>query len=135
MAVSTRRAILWLVAGFAIVGFIVALVGLYGTVAYMVTQRTREMSLRMALGATQRDIGRLVLGYGLRLVGAGLAIGLLGAIALRGVIESQLFGVGATNGAVLAVAALGLTLAAAAACAVPARRALRTDPVATLRCD
>lgn len=135
MAVSTRRAILWLVAGFALVGFVVALVGLYGTVAYMVAQRTREMSVRVALGASGRDIGGLVFGYGLRLVGVGLVIGVAGAVALRSVLESQLFGIAATNAAVLAAAALGLTLAAAAACAVPARRALRTDPVATLRCD
>jgi predicted permease len=135
LAVSTRRAILWLVAGFALVGFVLALVGLYGTVAYMVAQRTREMGVRVALGATTRDIAGLVFGYGLRLVGVGLAIGIAGAVALRGVIESQLFGVAPTNGGVLAAAAFGLTLAAIAACAVPARRALRTDPVATLRCD
>ena len=135
MAVSTRRAIFWIVMGFAGIGFVVAFVGLYGTVAYMVAQRTREISLRVALGATHRDIGGLVFGYGLRLVGAGLALGVIGAVALRTVIESQLFGVGATNGVVLAAAAIGLTLAAAGACAVPARRALKADPVATLRCD
>ena len=134
-AVSTRRAILWLVAGFALIGFLVALVGLYGTVGYMVAQRTREMSVRIALGATGRDIGGLVFGYGLRLVAVGLAAGLLGAVVLRSVLESQLFGVGATNVVILASAAVGLTLAAAGACALPARRALRTDPVATLRCD
>jgi predicted permease len=135
IAVATRRAILALVAGFAVVGFIVAFVGLYGTVAYMVAARTREMSVRVALGATAIDIGTLVFGYGLRLVGAGLAIGVVGALALRSVIESQLVGVGATNVGVLAAAAFGLALAAAAACALPARRALKTDPVATLRCD
>lgn len=135
MAVATRRAMLWVVAGFAVVGFVVAIVGLYGTVAYMVAERTREMSVRVALGATARDISGLVFGYALRLVAVGLAVGLVGAIALRDVIESQLFGIAATNGAVLAAAAVGLTLAALGACAVPARRALRADPVATLRCD
>jgi predicted permease len=134
-AVSTRRAILWLVAGFALIGFLVAFLGLYGTVGYMVAKRTRELSVRVALGATSRDIGGLVFGYGLRLVGIGLAAGLVGALGLRTVLESQLYGVGATNGVVLGGVALALMLAAAGACALPARRALRTDPVATLRCD
>jgi putative ABC transport system permease protein len=135
LAVSTRRAILWLVAAFAVVGGVVAFVGLYGTVAYMVAQRTRELSVRVALGATQLDITRLVFGYGLRLVTAGLVVGLLGALGMRNIIESQLIGIAPTSPLVLAASALGLAVAAAGACAIPAHRALRTDPVATLRCD
>ncbi len=134
-AVSTRRLILWLVAGFAAIGCLIAVVGLYGTVSYMMAQRTREMSVRVALGATHTDIRRLVFGYGLRLVGAGLAVGLAGAIAMRGVIDSQLFGVHPTNAAVLAATGLLLAAAAAIACALPAERALKADPVAALRCD
>jgi predicted permease len=132
-AVATRRLLLWLVTGLAAIGLGIALIGLYGTVSYMVAQRTRELGVRVALGATGRDLARLVLGYALRVVAAGLAIGLAGAFALGGVMQTQLAGVNASNIVVLAVTALGLTLVALAACAAPVRRAATVDPAASLR--
>lgn len=134
-AVATRRLLLWLVAGFAAVGLFVVLVGLYGTVSYMVARRTRELGVRLALGATRADIRRLILQYGLRIVLAGIGIGFIGALALKRAIETQLFGITAVDPAVLAGTALGLIAAALVACAVPAERALNADPARSLRCD
>ncbi len=134
-AVSTRRLLLWLVAGFAAIGMLVAVVGLYGTVAYIVAGRTREMGVRIALGATPADIRRLVLAYGLRFTTAGIVVGVASSISMRNVIGSQLFGVTATNGLVLSATAAILVAASAAAALVPSRRAVRVDPSLSLRAD
>ena len=105
---------LWLVAAFAIVGFGVATLGVYGIVACLVAERQREIGVRVALGATAANIHQLVLGHGLKLVAFGLVIGVLGAIALRRGIESQLFQVSSTN--VPALSAVAFTLLIAASC-------------------
>jgi predicted permease len=134
-AVSSRRLLLWLVAGFAAIGFLAAVVGLYGTVAYAVSARTREMGVRIALGASAGDILRLVIAYGLRFIGAGIALGVVGATAMGGFLENQLVGVRATEGYVLALTAVVLTVAACIACLIPAARAVRVDAVSALKAD
>jgi ABC-type antimicrobial peptide transport system permease subunit len=134
-AVSNRRLLLWLVAWFAAIGVLVAVVGLYGTVAYNVAGRTREMAVRIALGATSADIRRLVVAYGLRVTAGGIVIGLAGAISMRQFLESQLFGVTSTNGLVLVATAALLLAASVMAALAPSRRAVRVDPSASLRSD
>jgi putative ABC transport system permease protein len=134
-AVATRRILLWIVVGFAAIGVVIALIGLYGTVAYMVTQRTRELGVRLALGATASEIRRLVLQRGLVLVAGGMALGAGGTFALRQAIASQLFGITAMSVQAIALAAVGFLLAATLACLVPAVRATRINPVTALRAE
>jgi putative ABC transport system permease protein len=109
--------------------------GLYGVMAYSVSQRRREIGLRMALGARPRDVLRLVLGEGSRLLGLGLAFGLLGAFALGRVLASTLHEVGSSDLSSFLVVALTLAPAALAACWLPARRAARVDPMTALRAE
>ncbi|MDE3136220.1 MAG: ABC transporter permease [Acidobacteriota bacterium] len=110
-------------------------VGLSGVIAYSVSLRTREIGIRMALGAQRRDVMRLVLGEGMFLILVGLAIGLAGSLALTRFLSSLLFGVSATDPLTFACVAVLLTLVALAACYIPARRAMRVDPVAALQHD
>ena len=115
-AVATRRLLLWLVAAFAVAGFAVAILGVYGTVSCMIEERRREIGVRVALGASAASIHQLVLTHGFKLVTAGLAVGVIGALALRRGIESQLFGVSPTNVPALAGVAIALLIAAAVPC-------------------
>jgi len=110
-----------------------AMIGLYGVVSYMVTQRTHEIGLRVALGASRRDLLRLVVGHCLTLTAAGTAVGLLGAWALSSLLSNQLFGVSPTDPAVFACVAGVVALVALAASYGPARRAVRIDPMTALR--
>jgi predicted permease len=110
-------------------------VGLYGVIAYSVSQRTREIGVRMALGAQRRDIMRLFLSEGALLVLIGLAIGLISSLGLTKFISSLLFGVSATDPLTFASVAVLLALAALAACHIPARRASRVDPIVALRSE
>jgi predicted permease len=134
-AVTSRRLLLWLVAVFAAIGLAVALLGVYGIVACMVEERRRELGVRVALGATAINIHRLVVMHGLRLVAAGLVLGVAGALALRRGIEAQLFSVSATNMPALLAVAAALLCAAALPCFVVSRRATRIDPVTALRTE
>jgi predicted permease len=121
---------------FAVLGaaaLALAAIGLYGVVAYLVAQRTREIGIRVALGARSGDVARLVLGQGMALVGVGLALGLLGALALGRLIQGFLFGVGAADPPTFAAIVLAVGSAGLVACGVPFRRALRLDPAAALR--
>jgi putative ABC transport system permease protein len=108
-------------------------VGIYGVIAYSVTQRTREIGIRVALGASKREILRWVLKQGMILTIAGVVVGLLGAIGVTWVLRSLLFGIGPIDFVTYGVLAALLTLVALIACYVPARRATKVDPLVALR--
>jgi ABC-type antimicrobial peptide transport system permease subunit len=112
---------------------LLALVGLYGALAYSVGQRTQEVGIRRALGAQQSDILQMIVGNGLRLALIGIAIGIFGTLALTRVLTSQLFHTSATDPTTFASIAALFVIVAAGACYVPARRAARIDPMAALR--
>ena len=122
-----------LLGAFAGVALVLACVGIYGVISYSVAQRTREIGVRLALGAEPRSIFRLVFREGLGLTAAGAAFGLLGAIALTRTMTTLLYGVKPTDPAVFAAVVVLLASVAAAACYFPARRATRVDPVVVLR--
>jgi predicted permease len=118
-----------------LLALVIASVGLYGVMAYWVSRRMREMGIRIALGARPGDVLRLVMGQGLALTGVGLALGLAGALAVGRVVGFLLFGVSATDPIVLVGVPLALAAVAAVASFVPARRALRADPLIALRAE
>jgi len=118
---------------FASLALLLAAVGIYGVLSYSTEQRTREIGLRMALGAQRSDVLRLIVGQGLKVVAAGVVIGLVAALALSRVMKSLLFGVTATDPLTFAGVALLLVVVALIACFIPARRAAKTDPMVTLR--
>jgi putative ABC transport system permease protein len=132
-SLNPRRAPMLLALAFGLLALLLASVGIYGVLAHQVSQRTREIGIRMALGSDARGILRLVLREGVVLVIVGLAIGIAGAIALRGAIASQLYGVGPLDLRVLAAVLVVLAAASLVACLGPARRAARVDPVVALQ--
>jgi predicted permease len=131
-SLNPRRAPMLLSLAFGTVALLLASLGIYGVLAYQVSQRTREIGVRMALGSDAAGILRLVLKEGALLVVVGLAVGIIGAVALRSVIASQLYGVGALEPRVLIAVILLLGLASLAACLGPARRAAKVNPVVAL---
>jgi putative ABC transport system permease protein len=131
--ISERRFAMILLAAFACVAMILAAVGIYGVMSYSVAQRSYEMGIRVALGAQGRDVLTLVVGQGLKLVLAGVAIGLAGAFALTRVISALLFGVSATDPVTFVATSALLTGVALAASFIPAHRATRVDPMVALR--
>jgi predicted permease len=132
---ETRRLNVTLLASFAGLALVLAALGLYGVVAYSVTQRTGEFGIRFALGARPADVLCLVLGQATRLVALGLLVGLIGALALGRVVESLLFGVHAYDVATYAGVILVLGAAALVAAWLPARRAAKVDPMTALRTE
>jgi ABC-type antimicrobial peptide transport system permease subunit len=115
------------------VAMLVAAVGLYGVIAYMVTQRRAEIAVRMALGASPRDIRALVLGGGVRLLLPGLTIGLLGAVAAGRLASGVLYGVGSVDPLTMTAAAVLLAAVVMTASYLPARKAMMVDPASALR--
>jgi predicted permease len=121
------------VGAFGLLALVLAAVGIYGVIAYTTRQRTHEIGLRMALGAQSTDVFRMVLGNGLRLILTGLACGLVLSLALTRFLRTVLFGVGATDAITFAAVGLLLSAVALLACYIPARRAMRVDPMVALR--
>ncbi len=117
---------------FGVIALFLSAIGIYGVLAYLVTQRTKEIGIRIALGSSARAIFELVLREGLMLIAAGFVLGGIGAVALRKSLETQLFGVSATDPIVLITVTGILAVVAVAACALPARRATRIDPIVAL---
>jgi len=131
--VSAQRLAFLLLGVFAFVALALAAIGIYGVTSYLVSERTHEIGLRVALGAQPNDISRLVLGHGARLAGIGVIGGVLAALALTRLLSSLLFGVSANDPLTFVGVAILLALVALAACYIPARRAMRLDPVVALR--
>lgn len=132
-SIAQQRFNMLLVGLFALLGLVLAAVGIYGVMSYTVAQRTNEIGLRIALGAQTRDVIRLVLKQGLGLALLGAVFGLLGALSLTRLLKSFLFGVTATDPLTFAGVAALLVLVALLACYLPARRAARVDPLVALR--
>jgi putative ABC transport system permease protein len=134
-ALAERRFTMLLLALFAATALVLAVVGIYGVMAYFVTHRTHEIGIRMALGASPRDVIGMVLGQGLALVAAGVVAGVIGALLLTRAITALLFGISARDPFTFAALSGVLAAAALLACYIPARRATRVDPIRALRCQ
>jgi predicted permease len=132
---AARRLSMLLLAVFASLALVLACVGIYGVISYLVGQRTHEIGVRVALGAQQSDVLKLVLGHGAKMALLGVAVGLLAALALTRLMSNQLFGVSPHDPLTFAAVATLLMLVALAACYLPARRATRVDPIIALRHD
>jgi ABC-type antimicrobial peptide transport system permease subunit len=124
--------LLSLFAGFALA---LATIGIYGVMAYLVSQGTREIGIRMALGATQNTVLKLVVKQGMVLAVSGVALGLIAALAFSRLVSGLLFGVKATDPLTFAAITILLTVVALVASYIPARRAARIDPMISLRCE
>jgi ABC-type antimicrobial peptide transport system permease subunit len=120
---------------FAVLALGLAAIGIYGVMAYLVTQGTRELGIRVALGATPRDLLVLVITQGLSVAVTGMVLGLLGAFVLTRFMRALLFGVRAGDPVTFGAIAVALTVVVLAACYVPARRAARIDPMVSLRME
>ena len=134
-SLGSRRMMMSLLGAFAGIALLLASVGLYGVMALTVTQRTRELGVRLALGAQRADVFRLVLSQGMLLVVSGLIIGLLGALGVGRGLQSVLYGVGGSDAPALSFALFALAIVALIACWLPARRATRVDPMVALRAE
>jgi putative ABC transport system permease protein len=134
-SVRDRRFNLVLISTFAALAFTLAALGVYGVLAYLVAQRSREVGVRMALGARRSDVLWLMLRQGLPLVACGIACGVLGALCVTRVLRSLLYGISPTDPLTFVIAVAGLALAGSLAAFIPARSATRVDPCVTLRAE
>jgi putative ABC transport system permease protein len=132
-SVAEPRFRTWLLSAFAVTGLALTLIGIYGVISYSVSQRTPEMGIRMALGAQEQDVLRLVLRQGLRLAVIGAAIGVLGSLVLMRLLTSQLYDIKPGDPLTLSGAALLMLAVAVCASYLPARRATKVDPMVALR--
>ncbi len=133
--IQTKQRYVTMLGLFAFVATLLAAIGIYGVMAYSVAQRTREIGIRMALGATSREIVLSVGRQALALIAAGLILGLAGSFAVARLIASQLWGVTPTDPATFAAVTLVLVFVALLACFIPARRAMQVDPTVALRTE
>lgn len=132
-SLADRKFSMILLGVFAILALILSSIGIYGVISYLVGQRTHEIGIRMALGAQQSDVLKLVLGQGMRMALIGVGVGLAAAIGLTRLMSKMLFSVSATDPITLIGVSVLLTIVALLACYIPARRAMRTDPIVALR--
>ncbi|HEU5411816.1 MAG TPA: ABC transporter permease [Candidatus Acidoferrales bacterium] len=133
VSVASPRFQSFLLGGFGALGLLLAIIGIYGVISYAVTQRTHEIGIRMALGAEPLQVMRLILAHGLKLAIIGVVIGLATAFGLTRLMSSLLFGISATDPLTFAGVALLLLVVALVACYIPARRAMKVDPMVALR--
>jgi ABC-type antimicrobial peptide transport system permease subunit len=132
-SIGQKRFTMTLLAAFALIALLLASIGIYGVLSYLVGQRTQEIGVRMALGAQRFDVLRMVLVDGARMTLVGIAVGFVAALALTRLMASMLFGVKPTDPLTFAAVALLLCGIALFACYVPARRAMKVDPMVALR--
>jgi putative ABC transport system permease protein len=133
LSVQGRRFALILIGAFAVIALLLSVVGIYGVTAYTVAQRTREIGIRMAMGAQHSEVTGLLLREGMALVGAGAVLGVAASLVLTRFLASMLFDVTPTDPVIFALVVALLIVVAAAACWIPARRAMRVDPMVALR--
>lgn len=133
--IAPERLNLGLLGAFAALALVLAIIGLYGLLSFTVTQRQREIGVRMALGAQRLDVLNLVVGQGMRLIFAGVFIGLLGSFAVTRVLASVLFNVEPTDPITFVTVTFSLCIVSLLACYIPARRATKVDPMTALRCE
>jgi putative ABC transport system permease protein len=132
-SLGQRRFTLTLMLLFGVIALVLSAIGIYGVMAFAVTQRTQEIGIRMALGARAIDVLKMVVGSGMFLALIGVAVGLIGAFALTGLMASLLFGVSPTDLVTFGLVTTGLLIVALLACYIPARRATKVDPLVALR--
>jgi predicted lysophospholipase L1 biosynthesis ABC-type transport system permease subunit len=134
-ALAGPRFAMLLLGAFGVMALVLACVGLYGAVSASVARRTREMGVRMALGAPRGRVFGLIVGEGARVAATGIAVGIVASLVVLRVMAGFLYGVAPTDAATFVAVSTALFLVALAACLVPARRATRVDPTVTLRCE
>jgi ABC-type antimicrobial peptide transport system permease subunit len=132
-SLAAKRFSMILLGVFATLALVLSSIGIYGVLSYLVGQRTHEIGIRIALGAQQRNVLMLILGEGTKTALIGVAIGLAAALGLTRLMASVLYGVSATDPLTFAAVAIVLTFVALVACYIPARRAMRVDPIIALR--
>ena len=132
-SIATQRFTMILLEIFSGLALVLSSVGIYGVISYLVGQRTHEIGIRMALGAQRRDVVRMVLGEGLRVALLGVVVGIVAALGLTRLLTQMIFGVRTVDPLTFAGVAILLTFVAMVACYIPARRAMRVDPIVALR--